>query len=131
VILPVDYRSGYADRHSAHLILTRTGKPMRTIKGLLVGLTLIALGFHPAAAESVQLVQSSGVFMLPVRINDAVVVPFVLDSGAAEVVIPADVFLSFADLEQLDKQILLEPELIPWRTVQRRQAIAMSSIKWR
>jgi|GEM_PF-4601845 len=32
--------------------------------------------------------------MLPVRINDAVAIPFVLDSGAAEVSIPLDVFLT-------------------------------------
>jgi hypothetical protein len=55
-------------------------------------LALIALATHPAASESIQLVQSGGVYMLPVRINDAVVIPFVLDTGAAEVVIPADVF---------------------------------------
>jgi gag-polyprotein putative aspartyl protease len=32
--------------------------------------------------------------MVPVRINQAVSIPFVLDSGAAEVAIPADVFMT-------------------------------------
>ena len=32
-------------------------------------------------------------YKLPVRINDAVALPFIVDSGAAEVSIPADVFL--------------------------------------
>jgi clan AA aspartic protease (TIGR02281 family) len=46
----------------------------------------------PAVSETIQLEQLHGVFMLPVRINDAVTVPFVLDSGAAEVAITEDVF---------------------------------------
>jgi hypothetical protein len=45
-----------------------------------------------AYSESIKLKQSGGVYMLPVRINDTVTVPFVLDSGAAEVSIPNDVF---------------------------------------
>jgi clan AA aspartic protease (TIGR02281 family) len=40
----------------------------------------------------IPLEQSNGVYTLPVRINDAISIPFVLDSGAAEVAIPADVF---------------------------------------
>jgi len=46
----------------------------------------------PAVSETIQLEQLHGVFMLPVWINDAVTVPFVLDSGAAEVAITEDVF---------------------------------------
>jgi predicted aspartyl protease len=49
------------------------------------------LVMHPASAETIQLEPQHGVFMLPVRINDAITIPFVLDSGASEVVIPADV----------------------------------------
>jgi hypothetical protein len=63
----------------------------KVIKHLIAGLILIMLA-TPAFSGDVQLVQSGGVYMVPVRINDAVVIPFVLDSGAAEVVIPADVF---------------------------------------
>ena len=45
-----------------------------------------------AAAETVQLVRDHGVYMVPVQINGAVNLPFILDSGASEVAIPADVF---------------------------------------
>ena len=45
-----------------------------------------------AAAETIDLVRQDGVFMVPVRINDAVTIPFVLDSGAGEVSVPEDVF---------------------------------------
>lgn len=37
---------------------------------------------------------SGGVYTLPVRINDTITIPFVLDSGAAEVALPIDVFLT-------------------------------------
>jgi len=47
----------------------------------------------PAVSESLQLENSGGVYTLPVRINDAVTIPFIIDSGASEVVIPEDVFL--------------------------------------
>jgi predicted aspartyl protease len=60
--------------------------------GLIAGLSLLLLATLPAASETVQLEQSGGVYMLPVRINDTVTVPFILDSGAAEVVITEDVF---------------------------------------
>lgn len=64
---------------------------MKLAKGFVIGAVLL-LAPISAAAESVQLEQSGGVYMLPVRINDAITIPFVLDSGAAEVAIPADVF---------------------------------------
>ncbi len=61
------------------------------MKHLVAGLVLMMLA-TPAFSEDVQLVQSGGVYMVPVRINDAVTIPFVLDSGSSDVVIPADVF---------------------------------------
>jgi clan AA aspartic protease (TIGR02281 family) len=45
-----------------------------------------------AAAETIELVREHGVFMVPVRINDAVTIPFILDSGAGDVSVPEDVF---------------------------------------
>ncbi|HEY8871418.1 MAG TPA: GDSL-type esterase/lipase family protein, partial [Stellaceae bacterium] len=45
-----------------------------------------------AVTETVQLEREHGVFMVPVRINDAVTIPFVLDSGAGDVSVPEDVF---------------------------------------
>jgi hypothetical protein len=44
-----------------------------------------------AGEEEVQLKRMGGVFAVPVVINQAITIPFVLDSGAAEVQIPAEV----------------------------------------
>src|SRR6516162_7598430 len=60
--------------------------------GLIGGLFFEFFLRQLAYSESIKLKQSGGVYMLPVRINDTVTVPFVLDSGAAEVSIPDDVF---------------------------------------
>jgi hypothetical protein len=60
--------------------------------GLIGGLLFEILMTQLAYSESIKLKESGGVYMLPVRINDTVTVPFVLDSGAAEVSIPNDVF---------------------------------------
>jgi hypothetical protein len=68
----------------------RTRQAIGVLIAVLIALLMTAM---PAAAESVPLTSSGGVYMLPVRINDAVTIPFVIDSGAAEVAITADVFL--------------------------------------
>jgi predicted aspartyl protease len=58
---------------------------------LMAGLALVILVAQPAASETIQLQREhDGIYMVTVRINDAVAIPFVLDSGAAEVSIPAD-----------------------------------------
>jgi len=46
----------------------------------------------PALPDTIQLVQSGGIYMIPVRINDAITIPFVLDSGASDISVPEDVF---------------------------------------
>jgi hypothetical protein len=43
-------------------------------------------------AHMIQLTQSHGVYMVPVRINGAITIPFVIDSGAANILVPEDVF---------------------------------------
>jgi gag-polyprotein putative aspartyl protease/MORN repeat len=60
------------------------------------GLTLTPSGQTAPAApgssrEVIPLDPQHGVFMLPVRINDAITIPFILDSGASVVVITADI----------------------------------------
>jgi peptidoglycan hydrolase-like protein with peptidoglycan-binding domain len=45
-------------------------------------------------ADALPLEKAGGVYTLPVRINDAITLKFVLDSGAADVSIPADVVLT-------------------------------------
>jgi clan AA aspartic protease (TIGR02281 family) len=64
---------------------------MKAVKHLIAGLVLMMLA-TPAFSEDVQLVQTGGVYMVPVHINDAVTIPFVLDSGAGDVSVPEDVF---------------------------------------
>lgn len=51
---------------------------------------LLPLALAPAAATEVPLVAQNGVYMVPVRINGALSLNFVVDSGASEVQIPAD-----------------------------------------
>jgi clan AA aspartic protease (TIGR02281 family) len=46
----------------------------------------------PSFADQIPLEQEHGVYMVPVRINQAVTIPFIVDSGASELAIPADVF---------------------------------------
>jgi clan AA aspartic protease (TIGR02281 family) len=53
---------------------------------------IFALVSSPSSADQITLEQEHGIYMVPVRINQAVTIPFILDSGASEVAIPADVF---------------------------------------
>src|SRR5208282_5044108 len=55
---------------------------------------LLLLGMASASSEQIPLEREHGIYMVPVRINQAVNIPFILDSGAAEVAIPADVFMT-------------------------------------
>jgi clan AA aspartic protease (TIGR02281 family) len=60
---------------------------------ILIVLTLIsALTANRADAESIRLRREGGVLVLPVQVNDRITLDFTIDSGAADVVIPADVF---------------------------------------
>jgi hypothetical protein len=63
-----------------------------TTRRIIAGLVLAVLATLPALSETIRLEQFGGVYMLPVRINDTLTIPFVLDSGAAEVVITEDIF---------------------------------------
>jgi clan AA aspartic protease (TIGR02281 family) len=54
-------------------------------------LSLLIPAMQSAASEVIKLEQLNGVFRLPVRVNDVVEVPFVVDTGAGEVAIPDDV----------------------------------------
>jgi clan AA aspartic protease (TIGR02281 family) len=52
------------------------------------------VGLSHLAAETIQLQRQDGTYMVPVQINGAVTLPFTLDTGAAPVAIPEDVFLT-------------------------------------
>ena len=60
----------------------------------LILLLFFALNSSSGSAEQIALEPEHGIYMVPVRINEAVSIPFVLDSGASEVAIPADVFMT-------------------------------------
>ena len=50
---------------------------------------------QPPGAEAIQMeFQGDGIYTVPVQINGMITLPFVIDSGASEVTIPADVFLT-------------------------------------
>jgi predicted aspartyl protease len=49
---------------------------------------------EPETANEVRLVLHQGVFTVPVVINRSIIIPFVLDSGAADVQLPAEVVLT-------------------------------------
>lgn len=65
---------------------------MRLITLLIVLILISALTANRADAESIPLKRQGGVLVLPVQVNDRITLDFTIDSGAADVVIPADVF---------------------------------------
>ena len=60
-------------------------------KELLFGLVMILLTASLVTAAEIPLVNNGGVYELPAKINGVITLNFILDSGAAEVCIPADV----------------------------------------
>jgi clan AA aspartic protease (TIGR02281 family) len=70
-------------------------------------LLLLAPGL--AAAETIELVREHGVFMVPVRINDAVTIPFVLDSGATYVSVPEDLYKTLLRTRTVTESDFREP----------------------
>jgi clan AA aspartic protease (TIGR02281 family) len=62
-------------------------------RGRLFLLLLLAATMRPAAGETIQLEHNRhGTYTISVQINRALVLPFVLDTGASLMVIPEDVF---------------------------------------
>jgi hypothetical protein len=80
----------------------------RTLIAALAVLVLSAVPFV-AVAETVRLEREHGVFMVPVRINDTVTIPFVLDSGAGDVSIPEDVFKTLLRTRTITESDFLAP----------------------
>jgi len=63
-------------------------------KAVAVASIIAGICIASADAETVQLVREHGIYMVPVQINRQMTVPFALDSGASEVTIPQDIFLT-------------------------------------
>jgi predicted aspartyl protease len=64
---------------------------------------------QPAGADSIQLTQSHGVYMVPVRINGAITIPFILDSGAGDILVPEDVFKTLIRTRTVTESDFLAP----------------------
>jgi hypothetical protein len=62
----------------------------------LVCVGLLTNAFMPSSglAEEIPLIKAGGVYELPLEINGVMTLRFILDTGAAEVNIPADVVLA-------------------------------------
>jgi clan AA aspartic protease (TIGR02281 family) len=58
------------------------------------GSTLAPITGPPLQQEEVNLKFDGGTYLVPVRINDALTLDFTIDSGASDVMIPADVMLT-------------------------------------
>lgn len=72
---------------------------MKSNKPIIVQLLFIAIYIFPVNglfAEEIKLVKEGGVYHLPVKINAAIELKFVVDTGAADVLIPADVIMTLA-----------------------------------
>jgi clan AA aspartic protease (TIGR02281 family) len=86
---------------------------IRQASALLVLLiaVLVATGLRPVRAETVPLKRDHGTFVVPVVINDQMTLNFMLDSGASDVTIPADVLSTLtrtgtiATTDFLDSQV--------------------------
>ena len=91
---------------------------------------LIALPLHPAAAETIQLKKhAGGGFLIPGRVNDAVGVTFILDTGASDVLIPDEVARELESTGKLDRgdfigtrtYVLADGSKVPSRRILLRQ----------
>jgi clan AA aspartic protease (TIGR02281 family) len=69
---------------------------------LLAGMTV--------QAESVALIREHGTFVVPVLINDKITLKFTVDSGAADVSIPADVFSTLVRAETIEETDMLDSQ---------------------
>jgi gag-polyprotein putative aspartyl protease/Sel1 repeat len=82
---------------------------MNAMRRVIAWLSLVFLAAHPAAAENVQLEEAHGVYMVPVRINDAITIPFILDSGAGDISVPEDVFKTLLRTRTVTESDFLAP----------------------
>ena len=57
--------------------------------------------------DEVQLTLSNGVFAVPVIINRAIIIPFVLDSGAADVQLPAEALLTLIRTGTVSEEVFV------------------------
>jgi clan AA aspartic protease (TIGR02281 family) len=97
-------------------------RPRRCAIGLFLGLLATA----PLAAEKIPVTGDGGVYSVPVQVNGALTVDFVLDTGASVVMIPADVALALkrtGTLEPSHERGVTEYELADGSTVTHRRVV--------
>ena len=63
------------------------------LSGLIAGLALLG-ACGQARAEDIPLIKKGRLYEIPIEINGVITLNFVLDTGASEVQIPVDVFLT-------------------------------------
>jgi len=84
---------------------------VRLITQLIV-LTLISgLTANRADAESILLKREGGVLILPVQVNNAITLSFMIDSGASDVVIPLDVFSTLSRAGTITSKDMLDSQV--------------------
>jgi clan AA aspartic protease (TIGR02281 family) len=109
--------------------VTRPARRLLTALALLL-LVPAALPAAPAAAETIQLKKhAGGGFLIPGRVNDAVAVTFILDTGASDVLIPDEVARQLEQAGKLDRgdfigtrtYVLADGSKVPSRRILLRQ----------
>jgi hypothetical protein len=89
---------GMTETDIAGKTICSLGKGRINIKKAVAVVAIITgIFITSAGAETIQLVRGLGVYMIPVQINGQMTVPFTLDSGAAEVAISQDIFLTLIE----------------------------------
>ena len=84
---------------------------MRLITTLIVLTWISALIANRAVAESIALKREGGVLVLPVQVNDRITLDFTIDSGAADVVIPADVFSTLSRTGTITSKDMMDSQV--------------------
>jgi clan AA aspartic protease (TIGR02281 family) len=70
----------------------------------------VALSSSSAAqAEEIPIERRGGEYVVPVRVNQTITLPFILDTGATELVIPVDVALTLMRAGALTRSDLISP----------------------
>jgi len=85
---------------------------LRTSAARVLAITaLLATGMHVACAETVALKRERGAFVLPVVINGQITRNFMVDSGASDVTIPADVVAALSQDGTISTADFLDPQV--------------------
>jgi hypothetical protein len=93
--------TGFIGDTDAAALLQEPSPPVGAIQPIPPGGPPIQPPAAPTVGDEVQLKERGGVFRVSVRINDAINLDFIIDSGAADVQIPADVVMTLFRTETL------------------------------